>query len=193
MSKSSESESTPQGTEQATSASRKAGGGRRILFRLVALFVIPLLFVVGAELALRVVGYGVSMRLTTKSNVGGKSAIDSNQHFMERFFEADIARDILPFRIERKKGDRYRVFVLGGSAAQGDPEPAFGIARVLETMLRHHYPGAEFEVVNLGVAAINSHVVLPMARECARLDPDLFVVYLGNNVLTNFVFYSHAK
>lgn len=154
---------------------------RKILFRLVALFVLPVVILLVAELGLRLAGYGVSMRLTTTREVGGRASIVSNQHFMERFFAAEIARDILPFRLERRKGDRYRVFVLGGSAAQGDPEPAFGLARVVETMLRHHYPDADFEVVNLGVAAINSHVVLPMARDAAGLDPDLFIVYLGNN------------
>ena len=31
------------------------------------------------------------------------------------------------------------------------------------------------------MAAINSHVVLPIAKDAARYEPDLFVVYLGNN------------
>ena len=31
------------------------------------------------------------------------------------------------------------------------------------------------------MTAINSHVVLEIARDCAAHQPDLFVVYMGNN------------
>ncbi len=48
-------------------------------------------------------------------------------------------------------------------------------------MLEDRYPGVDFEVVSAAITAINSHVVLPIARECSELDPDLFIVYLGNN------------
>ncbi|MFA5783456.1 MAG: tetratricopeptide repeat protein, partial [Phycisphaerae bacterium] len=33
----------------------------------------------------------------------------------------------------------------------------------------------------VAAVAINSHVVLELAKDCARYDPDLFIVYLGNN------------
>ena len=80
-----------------------------------------------------------------------------------------------------KPAGAYRIFVLGGSAAMGTPEPAFGFGRVLEVLLEERYPGTDFEVVNAAMAAINSHVVREIARDCARRQPDLFVVYLGNN------------
>ena len=35
----------------------------------------------------------------------------------------------------------------------GDPEPAFGVGRILEVMLRAQYPGKAFEVVNVAVTA----------------------------------------
>ena len=34
---------------------------------------------------------------------------------------------------------------------------------------------------NAATVAINSHVVLPIVKECVRLEPDLVIVYLGNN------------
>ncbi|MFA5423765.1 MAG: tetratricopeptide repeat protein, partial [Phycisphaerae bacterium] len=37
------------------------------------------------------------------------------------------------------------------------------------------------EVITVAAVAINSHVVLELAKDCARYDPDLFIVYLGNN------------
>lgn len=49
----------------------------------------------------------------------------------------------------------------------GDPQPAYGASRYLEVLLRERFPHEKFEVVNLGVTAINSHVILPIAREVA--------------------------
>ncbi len=87
-----------------------------------------------------------------------------------------------PFAIVKKKPtDTYRVFVLGESAAMGFPDPSTSFARILEVMLAEHYPGKRIEVVNTAMVAINSHVVLPIARQCAEREPDLFVVHLGNN------------
>ena len=48
-------------------------------------------------------------------------------------------------------------------------------------MLREKYPGVRFEVVNTAIVATNSHVVRRIAFDCARHEPDLIVVYLGNN------------
>lgn len=75
----------------------------------------------------------------------------------------------------------YRIFILGESAALGDPEPAFGFGRYLGTLLHERYPGTQFEVVCTAMTAINSHVVLPIARDCASQGGDLWVVYMGNN------------
>lgn len=74
-----------------------------------------------------------------------------------------------------------RIFIFGESAAQGDPEPSFGAGRYLEALLRERYPGVKFEVVNVAITAINSHVIVPIARECARCQGDLWIVYMGNN------------
>jgi tetratricopeptide (TPR) repeat protein len=52
---------------------------------------------------------------------------------------------------------------------------------MLEALLRDQYPGVDFDVVNSATTAINSHVVYAMARAAARLDPDVFVIYEGNN------------
>ena len=80
-----------------------------------------------------------------------------------------------------KPSDTIRVFVLGESAAMGDPEPAFGFSRILEVLLRERFPGSRFEVINVAFTAINSHVILPIARDCAKQRGDLWIVYMGNN------------
>ncbi len=39
----------------------------------------------------------------------------------------------------------------------------------------------KFEVVNTGSVAINSHVLLPIAKGLAEQRPDVFIIYSGNN------------
>ncbi len=74
-----------------------------------------------------------------------------------------------------------RIFVLGESAAMGDPDSAYGFSRYLEVMLRERYPSIRFEIVNTGSVAINSHVELPIAKGLADQHPDIFISYSGNN------------
>jgi tetratricopeptide (TPR) repeat protein len=47
--------------------------------------------------------------------------------------------------------------------------------------LQERFPDRRFEVVNVAMTAINSHVILPIARDCAQRDGDLWVIYMGNN------------
>jgi hypothetical protein len=35
--------------------------------------------------------------------------------------------------------------------------------------------------VNAAMTGINSHVILPIARDCGREDGDIWVIYMGNN------------
>jgi len=84
------------------------------------------------------------------------------------------------FRVHKAPGT-FRIFVLGESAAMGDPAQSFAPDRYLEVLLREKYPGSKFEVINVAFTAINSHVILPIARECAAHEGDLWIVYMGNN------------
>ena len=154
-------------------------------FRAIAAGVIPLLFFLLAEVLLRLVGYGFEPGMFERCQVGGSSAYCDNVEFSWRFFPRGIARQCDPFVFPSTKGKGiYRIFVLGESAAKGEPEGAFCFARFLRVMLRAAYPGVNFEVANVSMAAINSHVVLQIAKDCAAHETDMFVVYLGNNEVT---------
>src|SRR5439155_3900184 len=74
-----------------------------------------------------------------------------------------------------------RIFIFGESAAFGDPQPRFGLSRMLETMLELRYPAKKFEVVNAAMTGINSHVIRPLARDCVPAHADVWVIYMGNN------------
>jgi len=158
----------------------KLTGWRKWAFRLAATTLIPALFFVLVEIGLRVCGYGYPTGFFVK--IDGRDAYTTNQRFGWRFFPPAIARAPRLCELPAEKApNAYRVFVLGGSAAMGTPDPAFSFGRMLEVMLREAYPETEFEVINAAMTAINSHVVLPIARDCAERGADLFVVYMGNN------------
>ncbi|MGA9451484.1 MAG: tetratricopeptide repeat protein [Verrucomicrobiia bacterium] len=155
---------------------------RKWLFRLFALLVVPLVLLGGLEVALRLAGYGYPTGFFKKIHRDGKDYFINNENFTFRFFPPQLARWPDPFLIPAVKSpDTIRIFVFGESAAMGDLQPAYGASRYLEVMLRERFPGKKFEVVNFGITAINSHVILPIAREAARHDGDFWVVYMGNN------------
>jgi len=155
--------------------------GRRWLFRLLAML-LPVSAVLVIELCLRLAGYGYSTAFFKEVRDGERTFVVDNERFSRRFFPPELARWPSSFRFEAKKPPALRrIFILGESAAMGDPQPAFGAGRYLEVLLRERFPGQRFEVINLGITAINSHVILPIARECAQQDGDLWIIYMGNN------------
>lgn len=142
----------------------------------------PLFFFALVEIILRLVGFGHPTDFLLSSfHQGAKTFVQNNQ-FGWRFFGARRARTPHPISITRARPEgTVRIFVFGESAAYGDPQPRSGLPRVLEAMLSMRYPGTRFEVVNAAMTGINSHVVLPIARDCARAGGDIWVIYMGNN------------
>jgi len=141
-----------------------------------------LLFFVLLELVLRLAGVGHPASFFLTSPMNGRDVLVENTRFEERFFGPELARKPVPFTIFKPKPrDTVRVFVFGESAAGGDPQEEFGLPRMLEALLSGRYPGVRFEVVNAAMVAINSHAILTIARDCARLEGDIWVVYMGNN------------
>jgi tetratricopeptide (TPR) repeat protein len=169
-------------TSRNPAASGAKAAPRRWLFRLAAIFLGPLLGLAALEGALRLAGYGHPTSFFLKERAGGRDYFVNNDDFVLRFFPPDKSRQPRPVMMEAEKpaGD-YRIFVMGESAALGDPDPAFGAPRFLEALLRERFPALHFEFVNTAITAINSHAILPIARECARRQGDLWIIYMGNN------------
>ena len=155
---------------------------RHVLFVFVAVVVIPILSLGALEGALRLIGWGYPPGFFVARRVDGQSMWSENPRFGWRFFPKDIARGPERFLLEKRKpSGTLRVFVLGESAAMGDPSPAFGIPRMLQAMLEAARPGTRFEVVNAAMTAINSHVIRVIGRDCLEHEADALVVYAGNN------------
>ncbi|MEN8165159.1 MAG: hypothetical protein ABFS37_13595, partial [Acidobacteriota bacterium] len=155
---------------------------RRWFFRLSALVGPVLILVAVVEGGLRLAGVGHPPAFWIPDRVGGKAVVVDNTYFTWPIFGPRRARLATPFVLDREKPEGVtRVFVLGGSAAQGDPDPSFSMARFLEVLLPEAWPGTRFEVVNAAMTAIDSTVVRRVASDVLELEPDLLVLYAGNN------------
>jgi hypothetical protein len=95
--------------------------------------VIPTLFLIVVELALRLAGFGYSTRFFVKTDDG--RAFTTNRKFGWQFMPRETATQPYPVSMPLEKPvGAHRIFILGESAAQGTPAPAFGFARILEMM-----------------------------------------------------------
>jgi hypothetical protein len=142
------------------------------LFRLTAAVAAPVFLLALLEIALRLAGFGYATSFFLPRQINGRDCFVENERFGWRFFGPEMARSPFPLVLPRAKAPgTVRVFVFGESAAYGDPQPEFGLPRMLEALLSLRFPGRHFEVVNTGMTGINSNVILPIARDCATCPP----------------------
>lgn len=154
---------------------------QRIVFR-IGLLLLPFLLAGAMELGLRLAGWGYPTSFFLAIQQAGQRVLVENPQFGWRFFPSSLARAPLPLSLTAAKpAGVCRIFVFGESAAMGDPEPAYGFARQLEQLLQARHPEKKVEVVNVAMTAINSHVIREIARDCAPLGADAWVIYAGNN------------
>lgn len=172
------------GSARSAGSNRTATLSRRKLwvFRITALLAAPLLFGGLLELGLRLVGVGYPTAFLLPATHNGEEVLVQNNQFGWRFFGPRRARLPEPLLLTRHKpAGTIRIFLFGESAAKGEPQSAFGPARLLQVLLNERHPGVRFEVVNAAMTAINSHAILPIARDCAKAGGDIWIIYMGNN------------
>jgi len=87
---------------------------------------------------------------------------------------------------EHKANNARRIFVFGGSSAVGYPyDGRLAFARFLEVGLQELMPQLGIEVYNVAQNAIEAGTCLRLMHEMADYEPDIFVVYSGNNEYSN--------
>ncbi len=156
-------------------------GWRLWAANLATAIIIPTLLALILEGALRLVGYGYPTAFCLRQK--GSVTYIENDKFLFQFYSRKTNLRPNPFALSAAKpAEATRIVVLGESAAAGTPDPAYNFGRILERMLRQQWPRRRCEVINAAMRGVNSHILLPAARDCcARLKPDLVVVYMGNN------------
>ena len=149
----------------------------------ILLIVFPILIILLLELGLRVFGFGYDDDLFADYKELDGYLIPNPQVALRYFpplsptgFPSD---DI--FSIQKDE-NTIRIFTLGGSTTAGFPYFFNGsFVKHFEDRLTQTYPGSKFEVINLGMTAVNSYTVRDFAKECLLYDPDLIIVYAGHN------------
>jgi hypothetical protein len=82
----------------------------------------------------------------------------------------------------RKAANTFRVFCPGGSATAGWQHPLGGIYnRYSQCAFEKAYPQQIIEVINVGAHAYAAYRVRLIFRKVIEFDPDLVVIYSGNN------------
>jgi tetratricopeptide (TPR) repeat protein len=158
------------------------GSWRQWTLRGIGVAAATVVLLCGLEGGLRLAGIGFPTDITVPCTLKGQAASCYNLFFPAPFFPPGMIKTPQAYAIAAvKPQNTYRIFVLGESAAMGDPDPAYAFSRYLEVMLRQGFPSMKFEIVNTGSVAVNSHVLLPIAKGLAKQKPDLFVIYSGNN------------
>ena len=155
---------------------------KKIVFTFITIIVIPLLFFVLLEFSLVAVGVGTSFDYFHKMDIEGQPHYQENPDFADQFYPPSL--DIGPPEntfAEERDPDVIRVYVLGGSAAQGFPHKNHGIDRLLAAQLRAGIPSRKIEVINTAMTSVNSHVVYAVARSIPENSADFAVILMGNN------------
>ena len=158
---------------------------KNILFTLLAVL-LPLLFLAALELLLRLFNYGGDLRLVRTVEIYGKKYYQLNSQVGRRYFRSKYLAvpEMFPEVFAYDKPDSLvRIFVLGGSTTAGFPfEMNARFTSLMEARLNRLFRGRyEFEVINVGMSAINSFSVLDFMDELVRYKPDVFLIYMGHN------------
>ena len=145
------------------------------------LVLLPIIFLVVLEIFLRIINYGYNFDQWVE--VGeGKYTINSNigkKYFTSGDFNPTTNGDYFDIQ---KKENTFRVFVLGGSSAEGFPfDPMGSFARYIRRRLELVYPNTPVEVINIGMTAVNSYTVLDLLPGVLNQKPDLILIYAGHN------------
>ena len=142
---------------------------------------LPMIFLIVLEIFLRMINYGYNFdqwvsieedRQVLNQDIGRK-------YFTSGAFNPTTSED--KFDIH-KKSDAFRVFVLGGSSAEGFPySPLGSFSRYIRRRLELVYPHTKIEVINLGMTAVNSYTIIDLLPGVLNQKPDLILIYAGHN------------
>jgi tetratricopeptide (TPR) repeat protein len=155
---------------------------RKVVFTFITIFVVPLLFFVLLEFSLRIFGVGTSFEYFHTIEISGQPYYQENPDFADQFYPPSLNIGPSENTFAKERGpELLRVYVLGGSAAQGFPHKNHGLDRLLAAHLRAALPGREIEVINTAMTSVNSHVVYEVARSIPDNSADFAVILMGNN------------
>ncbi len=158
---------------------------RQTLFFSVAAGLLPLAALVLLEVLLLVFNLFPQTPLFEEQIRDDRKVTAVNSRIGERYFNKKTipVPNLYPqtFSTEKPEGT-FRIFCLGGSTTAGFPyEMTVPFPRQLQFLLENEHANRKFEVINLGLSAINSFTVLDWLPEILKQQPDLVLIYMGHN------------
>jgi len=158
---------------------------KRVLFAFIAVL-LPIIGLACLEGITRLAGYGgYAPTFTVAGQSPHGAVVITDKSGPATFFYVNRDR---PGSIDEnaflspKPPDTVRVILSGESAMKGFPEPrGFSSGVILEQMLQDFWPNKHVEVINIGTTAIASFPMLEILTEGLNYEPDLVVLYGGNN------------
>ena len=155
---------------------------KKFIFSFIAIVLVPALFFLLLEGGLRLIGVGSDYSYFHEVTINGEPHFQENKAFANQFYPPSLGVAPLNNTITAKKNSEVvRVYVLGGSAAQGFPHVNHGLDRHLGAHLRAALPNKTIEVVNTAMTSVNSHVVYEVARTLPENTADYAIILMGNN------------
>jgi tetratricopeptide (TPR) repeat protein len=155
---------------------------KKFIFSFIAIVGIPALFFAALEGGLRLIGLGTHYKYFNELEINGELHYQDNKSFANQFYPPSLG--VAPLNNTLKASpseDSVRVYVLGGSAAQGFPHVNHGLDRHLSAHLSAALPNKTIEVINTAMTSVNSHVVYEVARTLPEDSADYAVILMGNN------------
>jgi Tfp pilus assembly protein PilF len=157
---------------------------RLLLFRVIVVLV-PFVLLALVELGLRIAGLSAPEPLIIDVPASNGTLRGFNVHAGKRYFsEGQTAVPMLtPEVFPRTKSPKtFRVLCLGESSTAGFPfDCQVPFPWQLGRILSEAYPDRTIEVLNAGMSAISSYVIVDMLPELLETEPDLVLVYTGHN------------
>ncbi len=157
---------------------------RQILFRII-LVLAPFLLIGLAELVFRIAGFWTPQPIVVPVPGTSGRMLGFNVHAGRRYFsERQTAVPMLTPEVfpTVKAPGTFRVLCLGESSTAGFPfDCQVPFPWQLSRILREAYPDRTIEVLNAGMSAISSYVIVDMLPDLLDVEPDLVLVYAGHN------------
>ncbi len=145
---------------------------------------LPFLILGLVELGLRAFGYAADNPVFITVPGSEEKLLVLNPDLTRRYFKGAtfVPHSINDVFTKTKDPNTLRIMILGESSAAGFPfEPNGGFSRFLDQRLSILYPKKKFEIVNLGIAAINSYAIMDILEDVIEQKPDLVLIYTGHN------------
>ncbi len=158
-----------------------SGHSKKILFWIITLL-IPVFLLALIEIGFRISSYNSEGRELFVEYAVNDDYLIVNPNYVTRYFPSFVPQ-IAPNPFRKEKSDStFRVFVFGGSSAQGFPYNFYySFANQLEQKLLLNTKSLNVEVINLGMTAVNSYVIHDLAKSVKDYEADAIIIYAGHN------------